>query len=363
MLLVVCAIVAMLPSLVFGSRRRRQSLPTRCGVRVHGGNLVAARSVWERRTRKTFPGRRWGVEVNCSEWQLRITPAVSRHKLAADLIKRIQHPFPRGAEIGVCSMPLVVPWNVKMRYIDKSKEAHFKNCFNQTDGKSVEITYECDASTLSCVPPQTFNFLAAFHVLEHLHDPVLALGNWLRVLRPGGILLVAVPDHCSYERPRLVTRVEHFIHDRSTAITREAAEAAHTEEAAVSMLAAALVLRAKALATGKEPDYLPFPVCDWHREWQGIPSTPEWSERVERAAALHALRLAGAPDVWEWAVQRVRRMPWHQHMHVWSARSMASMLRNARHLIPVDYEVLDVHVSRASEMQMREIHLALRRLP
>lgn len=43
-------------------------------------------------------------------------------------------------------------------------------------------------------PDATFDVVAADSVLEHLDDPALALLEWLRVLRPGGSLLVWSPN-------------------------------------------------------------------------------------------------------------------------------------------------------------------------
>jgi 2-polyprenyl-3-methyl-5-hydroxy-6-metoxy-1,4-benzoquinol methylase len=40
---------------------------------------------------------------------------------------------------------------------------------------------------------QSFDLLIASDVLEHIADEATALGNWLRILRPGGRLLVCVP--------------------------------------------------------------------------------------------------------------------------------------------------------------------------
>jgi SAM-dependent methyltransferase len=57
-----------------------------------------------------------------------------------------------------------------------------------------------DAHHLEGVENRTMDFLFASHILEHLEDPVLALRNWVRVVRPGGVLLIAVPHRDLYER-------------------------------------------------------------------------------------------------------------------------------------------------------------------
>lgn len=57
-----------------------------------------------------------------------------------------------------------------------------------------------DAQLLATVPDATFDFAHSSHCLEHMRDPYEALGHWLRVLKPGGHLVVLVPDEDLYEQ-------------------------------------------------------------------------------------------------------------------------------------------------------------------
>jgi len=45
------------------------------------------------------------------------------------------------------------------------------------------------------VKDESQDFLFAAHLFEHLIDPVQALNEWRRVLKPGGILYASLPDH------------------------------------------------------------------------------------------------------------------------------------------------------------------------
>lgn len=57
-----------------------------------------------------------------------------------------------------------------------------------------------DAQFLTGVADGAFDFVHSSHCLEHLVDPVIGLANWLRVVRPGGHLVVTVPDEDLYEQ-------------------------------------------------------------------------------------------------------------------------------------------------------------------
>jgi SAM-dependent methyltransferase len=57
-----------------------------------------------------------------------------------------------------------------------------------------------DAQTLPGVPGNAFDWVYSSHCLEHLPDPWRALLRWWELLRPGGQLLVVVPDEDLYEQ-------------------------------------------------------------------------------------------------------------------------------------------------------------------
>lgn len=57
-----------------------------------------------------------------------------------------------------------------------------------------------DAQVLENVDDGVFDFLYSSHCLEHMRDPREALANWIRVVRPGGYLVVSVPDEDLYEQ-------------------------------------------------------------------------------------------------------------------------------------------------------------------
>ena len=56
-----------------------------------------------------------------------------------------------------------------------------------------------DAQTLTGVADGAFDFVHASHSLEHMVDVMRALSNWIRVVRPGGFLIITVPDEDLYE--------------------------------------------------------------------------------------------------------------------------------------------------------------------
>lgn len=64
-----------------------------------------------------------------------------------------------------------------------------------------------DAELLGGVADGSFDFVYSSHTLEHVGSTERALGNWWRVLRPGGRLILYVPDRDLYEkRTRLPSR-------------------------------------------------------------------------------------------------------------------------------------------------------------
>lgn len=57
-----------------------------------------------------------------------------------------------------------------------------------------------DARFMAGVPDDTYDFVHSSHCLEHLDDPEEGLRNWLRITRPGGFVIVMIPDEDLYEQ-------------------------------------------------------------------------------------------------------------------------------------------------------------------
>jgi SAM-dependent methyltransferase len=57
-----------------------------------------------------------------------------------------------------------------------------------------------DAQELPGLPAARFDWVYSSHCLEHLRNPWIAIQRWWEVLKPGGYLLVVVPDEDLYEQ-------------------------------------------------------------------------------------------------------------------------------------------------------------------
>jgi SAM-dependent methyltransferase len=57
-----------------------------------------------------------------------------------------------------------------------------------------------DAQALDGIADDAYDFVYSSHCLEHVAEPVYALKDWIRVTRPGGYLVISVPDEDLYEQ-------------------------------------------------------------------------------------------------------------------------------------------------------------------
>ncbi len=75
----------------------------------------------------------------------------------------------------------------------------------------------------------SLDYVIASHVLEHVANPIAALAEWYRVLRPGGIIYLVVPNRrVTWDRNRALTTVEHMQEDFVAQTT--AADATHIDD-------------------------------------------------------------------------------------------------------------------------------------
>lgn len=71
-----------------------------------------------------------------------------------------------------------------------------------------------DAHVLESVERDSYDYIYASHILEHLEDPMWALRTWFQCLKRGGILFLSVPHRDYYERQRLLP--SFWNHDHKT---------------------------------------------------------------------------------------------------------------------------------------------------
>ncbi|HMF88679.1 MAG TPA: methyltransferase domain-containing protein [Gemmatimonadaceae bacterium] len=57
-----------------------------------------------------------------------------------------------------------------------------------------------DAQEMPGVPDDSYDFVHSSHCLEHLHDPFAAFSRWIDIVKPGGHIVVLVPDEDMYEQ-------------------------------------------------------------------------------------------------------------------------------------------------------------------
>ena len=120
-----------------------------------------------------------------------------------------------GAEIGAFVQTIMTPRGSSTKYIDQYPASYWQG----TEYRNLDIVdpdIVDDAKHLHTVTDAQFDYLSAAHVLEHIDDPIEAIKNWLRVVKPGGYLIIAVPDkRFTPDNPRALTPFDHLLRDHT----------------------------------------------------------------------------------------------------------------------------------------------------
>jgi SAM-dependent methyltransferase len=126
-----------------------------------------------------------------------------------------RHLSGEGIEIGALHNPLPVPRSARIRYVDRLTVSELRAHYPELKQEPlVQVDIVDDGEQLSTIADSTLDFVVANHFLEHTQDPVRTLMNAFRVLRPGGILYLAVPDkRYTFDRDRPVTPLDHLLRD------------------------------------------------------------------------------------------------------------------------------------------------------
>jgi SAM-dependent methyltransferase len=75
-------------------------------------------------------------------------------------------------------------------------------------------SFFCDGSNLVPIGDRSYDFILSAHNLEHFANPVKALSEWKRVLRPGGTLVLVLPNYRkTFDHRRTPTPVAAMLAD------------------------------------------------------------------------------------------------------------------------------------------------------
>jgi predicted SAM-dependent methyltransferase len=121
-----------------------------------------------------------------------------------------------GIEIGALHQPLPIPKNLALvKYVDRFDVDNLRIHYPELMAYPlVDVNIVDDGEKLTTFRPESVDFIVANHFLEHTQDPIGTLKRHIGVLKPGGILYMAVPDkRYTFDHLRPNTTLEHLLRD------------------------------------------------------------------------------------------------------------------------------------------------------
>ncbi len=191
-----------------------------------------------------------------------------------------------GLEIGALHQPLEVPAN-SVRYVDRMDVPGLRRHYPElADKPLVDVDVIDDGETLSRQDDASVDFVIANHFIEHTQDPLGTIASHLRVLRPGGVIYMAVPDRSqTFDVLRPPTPFDHVLRD--------------------------------------------------HRDgpaWSRMVHFEEWARFVERVPEAEVGARAAALADQDYSI----------HFHVWTPDEFASMLEQAQAETGLAFELVEM---------------------
>ncbi len=203
-------------------------------------------------------------------------------------------------EVGPGSQPFPTGDGARVVYADKSvpggRDQTWPELAGQPWGPQADHDVDLDATGLRSLATGSFDAVIAAHVVEHVANPVHALLELLRVLRPGGRLVLVVPERrMTFDAPRAPTTLDHVLEEHRTGVVEVSDE--HIAEFCAAIYA--------------QPPIHPPEVREWHDP------TALDAERFD----LHRRRSI--------------------HVHCWSAEEFAALLTGLLALGVIDVALVD----------------------
>jgi len=118
-----------------------------------------------------------------------------------------------GLELGAFDFPTVVADTGRCRFADVRSSQRLAELFGVPIDGIAPVEWVIDRTRpLAAQIPARFDYVILCHVLEHVPEPIRFLNDVGALLRPGGVLLLAVPDkRRTLDASRPSTTIDHLL--------------------------------------------------------------------------------------------------------------------------------------------------------
>ena len=145
----------------------------------------------------------------------------------ANRARLAQHLRGSGLEIGALLNPMPIPSAESVVYSDALSSEQLDRLYPGSRHPDIQS----DSESFPDIEDQHFDFVVANHVIEHLTDPIRALSEWHRILRPNGLLYLAVPDkRYTFDYSRDRTTLDHLVEDHQSEAPAHVRNECHLRE-------------------------------------------------------------------------------------------------------------------------------------
>lgn len=120
-----------------------------------------------------------------------------------------------GLEIGACNLPTVPPHLGRCHHADFRTSSAMAEMWNIDPHEVCDVEFVIDRrEKISHQISKMFDYIIACHVIEHIPNPIGYIKDLANILKPGGILFLAIPDkNETSDKNRPLTSLEHLLMD------------------------------------------------------------------------------------------------------------------------------------------------------
>jgi len=121
-------------------------------------------------------------------------------------------------EIGPGINPFPTAAGATVVFADKSvaggRDQNWPELIGEPKGPQADLDVDIDVAGLGAIASESLDVVIASHVLEHLANPIHAIEELARVLRPGGKLVIVMPERrMTFDAQRVPTPLSHLLEE------------------------------------------------------------------------------------------------------------------------------------------------------